>query len=279
MADSGRARIPSAHLALLLVIFFPILREWWSHCSQISRISYVLLVPLLAWGQTFFRGRAPWAPVARRDATLGALGILGAALLLAAGALSGVFTLSILAFPLAVTALFLQTRGIDFLRHHAWSFVLFAFLVPIPLPLLNHVNPWLVEASGRTAVGMLRVFDGSTEWAGSVLAFQGWDLVVADACSGSGTFLTLWVLAIFLAGLFGLRPTIALFTLVLTAPLALVVNGLRISASALFLDWWGPKAVSGLPHEILGQVLVIGTAILLVLVASRVSKGEGAVPG
>ena len=52
-------------------------------------------------------------------------------------------------------------------------------------------------------------------------------------------------------------------------PISLVVNGARIAGTALCLDWWGVEAATGLPHELLGQALVLITAGLLVWGASR----------
>ena len=92
---------------------------------------------------------------------------------------------------------------------------------------------------------------------------------MAEACSGSGTFLMLLVLSAFLAGLFRLRPGAALLLLMLSVPITLLVNGLRIASSALVIDRFGAAAGEGLAHELLGQVVVVLGAALLVLAVER----------
>ena len=199
----------------------------------------------------------------------GSLLLLLAALVYALGSAGNVYTLSVAAFPLAVFAWVVRFGGLPTLRRQAWALVLFACMVPVPLPILDGMNPHLIEASGRAAVTMLRPLDASVTWIGSTLTYNGWEIIVAEACSGSGTFLMLAVFTVFLGGLFSLRPAIAILAVLLTPPITLVVNGLRIGISAVALDRFGPDAATGTPHEILGQVLAIAAAVGLAWTASR----------
>ena len=95
---------------------------------------------------------------------------------------------------------------------------------------------------------MLTPFDAEVSWVGSDLGFREWSLTVAEACSGSGTLLTLAVLSAFFAGIFRLRPAVTVAAVALTLPFAVFVNGLRIALTALILDWFGPSAVIGTGH-------------------------------
>lgn len=236
------------------------------------RIGYVLLVPVLVGVLAFTAD--PVRPDAAPRSGHGwatALGLL-AAVLLFLGALGGVFTLQIAALPVAVTGLVAGWGGRALLRAQARALGLLAFLVPVPLPLLDGSNPALVRASGTVAVRLLSLLDPGATWLGNELGYRGWTLVVADACSGSGTSLVLLVLAVFLGGLFrlGALPTGLLCAGVL--PVSLLVNGVRIAATAVVLDRFGPEAANGTPHEVLGQVLVALTAGALVLLVLRLTR-------
>jgi exosortase len=256
----------------VLLAFAPVLSEWLGYAARVSRLGYSLLVPPLALVLVLTRGRpADAGSVSARSAASGHAALAAAALLLGLGSLASVFTLQVAGFPLAVVGLVALWHGIGGLVHWRAALLFLLLMVPVPLPLLDGLNPTLVEASGRVALFFARGLDADAQWIGTTLVFDQWELVVADACSGSGTSLTLAALAAFLAGLFRLPPWLAATTIVLTGPLSLVVNGLRIAASAACLAWFGPEAASGLPHEILGQVLVLGTSALLVLAVLRLT--------
>jgi exosortase len=253
---------------LVLGCFSAILVEWAQYASHVSRLSYVLLVPLLAGVLALVPGEDSARDPASRERLLGrrlsTLLLLGAALLLALGSLSSVFTLSITAFPLALLALAISWAGWPAVRSRPWAALLLFGMVPLPMPILDQINPWLTRASGQVAVTLIRPFDAEASWIGSDLTFRDWTLEVAEACSGSGTFLIFLVLGVFLAGLFRFRLRGLLLLLAIAPPLTLLVNGVRIGGTALLLERFGRAAGEGLIHELFGQGVVIVAAALLV---------------
>ncbi|NOT30701.1 MAG: exosortase/archaeosortase family protein [Planctomycetes bacterium] len=267
-------------VALFLGLVSPLLVEWFETVSASSRLSYALLVPALALvlavraAPARLSGAAAAAPskgtvAAALAAFLPALFALSAALALLAGSLSSVFTLSLLAVPLAALAFTARLVGPAGVRRFAPALMLLFLMVPPPMPVMDRVNPFLIQASGSAAVTLLTPFDPEVGWAGSNLLFRGWTLIVAEACSGSGTFLMLGVLCAFLAGLFRMRPLTAGALLLVALPLTLLVNGVRIASSALIIARFGAAAGEGLAHELLGQAVVITGAALLVLAVER----------
>jgi exosortase/archaeosortase family protein len=261
---------------ILLAAFGPVLYEWSVYVAQVARLGYCLLVPVLAavlaW-IVFERTPAPREDARGRWA--GALLLLLGATLLLVGAIGGVFTFSIAGAPLCVTGLVGLRRGFAGLHRYRYALLLLAAMVPPPLPLLDRFTPAMVQASGDAAVGMLSLIEpGQITWVGSVLEFRGWTLIVAEACSGSGSMLVLGVLSLFLAGLFRMRWWTLLLTLALVLPLTLFVNGLRIALTAWALDRFGPAAVAGSAHEILGQVVVILACAGLALAVDRLTRSK-----
>lgn len=298
-------------LALFLGLAGPLLAEWFETTSASSRLSYALLVPALASVLALRASRADFVlalrasradtvvaqgasrtdsvvaqgasrtnplPAARGAPWCAALCAGLAALALLGGSLSAVFTLSLLALPLAALAFVARWGGTDGLRRHGPALAFLFLMVPPPMPFMDRVNPLLTEASGQTAMSLLTPFDAHVVWAGATLSFRGWTLIVAEVCSGSGTLLMLGTLCAFLAGLFRLRPAAALGLIVLALPLTLLVNGVRIASSALVIDRFGAEASQGLAHELLGQGVVILGAALLVLAVER-SSARAALPG
>jgi exosortase len=257
-------------VALVLSLCTPLLAEWFETTSASSRLSYALIVPALAW---VLASRAERGDAAERGAPrLAAAAALLAATSFLLGSLSGVYTLALLGVPLAVVAYVLRWLGLASARRLAPALALLFLMVPPPMPLLDRINPFLIEASGRAAVALLTPLDPEVGWYSPTLAFRGWSLIVAEACSGSGTFLMLGTLCAFLAGLFRLRPWTAAALLALSLPVTLLVNGVRIASSALVIERFGAAAGEGLAHELLGQAVVIVGAGLLVLAVERLTS-------
>lgn len=259
-------------LALFLGLVSPLLREWYETTSASSRLSYALLVPALALVLALRARKSPTREVAPGPSSGAAAWAALAALAFVGGSLSGVFTLSLLGVPLAACAFARRCSGARGLRPFVPALALLFLMVPPPMPLMDRINPFLIQASGQTAVTLLSPLDAQASWAGSTLGYRGWTLIVAEVCSGSGTFLMLGTLCAFLAGLFRLRPVLALGLLLLSLPVTLLVNGVRIASSALVIDGFGVEAGQGLPHELLGQAVVIGGAALLVLCVERLDR-------
>jgi exosortase len=259
-------------LALFGILVGPLLREWAETTSASSRLSYALLVPGLALVLALRAARA--GPGGERTLesghptlAAGAAGLAGLALL--GGSASGVFTLSLLALPLAALAFLARWTARGRLARFVPALALAFLMVPPPMPLLDRINPFLVEASGRAAVTLLAPLDTGVSWHGATLSFRGWTLIVADACSGSGTFLMLGTLCAFLAGLFRLRVLPAAGLLAAALPVTLLVNGVRIASSACVIDRFGAAAGQGLAHELLGEAVVLAGVAALVVAGER----------
>jgi exosortase len=259
--------------ALIFAAFGPILYEWFWLVNSLARLGYCLLVPILAviLARVATRDEVPLPPPTAQSARPGYLALLGAGCLLLLGSISSVFTVSMVGFPLAALGLVGIIWGKDGVFRFRYALLMLFAMVPVPLPLLDSLTPFMVHASGATAVALARPFDPEVAWLGAELTYRGWTLSVADACSGSGTLLVLGTLTLFMAGLFRMNAISVVVTLLLVAPITLLINGLRIAAIAWMLDGFGPSVVSGVGHEIIGQVVVILGAASLALGVDRFS--------
>lgn len=271
MLHSYAAR--SLKVALVLAVFSAILVEWAEYTGGVSRINYCLLVPalaaILAWSVIH-----DWSPIHTPDSSgiqLGyaCLGLSG--LLLIIGSLASIFTVSIAGFPFAAMGLIALFWGKEGLFRLRYALLMFFAIVPVPLPILDRLTPGMVRATGAAAVAMVSPFDSEAAWVGADLTYRGWTLVVAEACSGSGTLLVLGTLTLFMAGMFRMSTKAVVITLLLVGPITLFINGLRIAVMAWVLDGFGPAAVTGVGHEIVGQLIVIGGAGALALAVDKMS--------
>jgi len=259
--------------AIVLLVFGPILVEWAGFAGLVARINYCLLVPFLALilARIAWRGADPLPTPSANSARLGYLCLFLSGLFLVVGSLSGIFTISIAGFPIAVFGLVGALWGTEGLFRSRYALLMLFAMVPFPLPLLDYLTPTMVRASGAAAAAFVTPFDAEATWLGSNLTYRGWTLFVAEACSGSGTLLVLGSLTLFMAGLFRMRATAITVTLLLVAPITIVINGLRIAVMAWVLDGFGPAAVTGTGHEILGQIVVIAGAAGLAVGVDKVT--------
>lgn len=258
---------------VVLLAFGPILVEWVGFAGLVARINYCLLVPFLALilARIAWRDADPLAPPSAFSAGPGYVCLFVSGLFLIVGSLSGIFTISIAGFPVAVLGLVGALWGRPGMFRSRYALLMLFAMVPFPLPLLDYLTPTMVRASGAAAAAFVTPFDGDASWLGSNLTYRGWTLFVAEACSGSGTLLVLGSLTLFMAGLFRMKATAITVTLLMVAPIAIVINGLRIAVIAWVLDGFGPAAVTGTGHEILGQVVVIAGAAGLAVGVDKVT--------
>lgn len=259
--------------ALVLAVFGTILLEWAEYTGGVSRINYCLLVPVLAAVLAWSVIR-DWSPISAPDRTgmrvgYASLGLSG--ILLTIGSLSSIFTVSVAGFPFAVLGLIAVFWGKEGLFRLRYALLMFFAMVPVPLPLLDRLTPGMVRATGAAAVAMVSPFDSEATWVGADLTYRGWTLFVAEACSGSGTLLVLGTLTLFMAGLFRMSTKAVVITLILVGPITIFINGLRIAVMAWVLDGFGPAAVTGAGHEIVGQMVVIAGAAVLALAVDKIS--------
>lgn len=270
----GSRAVRPLQAALVLVAFGPILLEWAEYTGSVSRINYSLLVPVLAiaLAGTVMRTLAEVPAPTPTERRWGYLSMAMAGILLFLGSLTAIFTVSIAGFPFAVLGLLGIVYGNQGLFRMRYALLMLFAMVPVPLPLLDRLTPYMVKATGAISVMMVKPFDSAASWIGSDLTYNGWTLHVAEACSGSGTLLVLGTLTLFMAGLFRLRLKAMIITMVLIPFITLFINGLRIAVLAWILDGFGVEAVTGVFHEVIGQGVVIAGAVALALAVDRISN-------
>jgi exosortase len=240
----------------------------WSTNPDYSHGLIVLPLALaLVWSRRRELAEAPASP-----SSLGLVVVVGALGLLILGTLGAELFLtraSMLAF-VAGTIVFLF--GWRHLRLVAFPLVLLALAIPIPSIVISRLTLSLqlcASAMAEAILGMLRI---PVLREGNVLVLPNATLQVAEACSGIRSMTALVTLALLVAR-FGSSGWLARTVVVVSAiPIAVAVNGLRVTAAAVGARWFGAAAVEGTVHEMLGWVMFIVAFGLMVLVARLVNS-------
>ena len=160
-------------------------------------------------------------------------------------------------------------------------FPLFLLLLAIPLPaiVVNSLTLPLKSLVSSLASEMLRVMGVSILQEGNILQTPQITLEVVNACSGIRSIFSLFVLALlFCSDMEGYIQKA--FLLILTIPLAIFTNALRITTTGMLATHWDPKTALGFYHGFSGWVIfVLSLVLLLLLKKVIVSVASGRKPG
>ena len=249
---------------------------WWIDGGYYS---HGLLVPLLA-AVVLWSTRARWR---RQPAAADRRGwwLLGPALLLhLCGAALTIDSLSAASLCLAVPGAAWLALGRERLRG-LWSVLWLPLLgVPQPLFVTGRIAFELKEVAVRGGLWLANLFGLGAVREGAALRVPGQaeTLLVADPCGGLRSLLAMVMVGYaiaFFAGPSGKLRRIVL--LLLAAPLALLVNLLRI-AGVCWLAWaFGTRFASGAGHDLLNGVAWV-VDLLLILGANEWLRRKVATP-
>jgi exosortase len=151
-------------------------------------------------------------------------------------------------------------------------------LLAIPLPelVVNAITLPLQLIASALAETTLSAAGVPVFRDGNVLQLPAVTLQVAEACSGLRSAVSLTCVAVLLA--WAARGPVLRRAMVipLAAPIAVVMNGLRIAATGVATEVWGPVAVHGFWHELAGwMTFVVSIGALLVAHRALESDSDG----
>jgi len=165
----------------------------------------------------------------------------------------------------------LLLRGFSGLRQLAFPILFLAFLVPLPGFVLEAATGPLKEGVSAAVAWLLALAGHAVERNGVVLLVDGHELLVADACSGLNSVMSLAALGLIYAHASGRRmgPAAARLAIALV-PVAFAANVLRVLALSLIAVHWGDAAARGTLHDAIGLTAFAAAFGLLVLVIDGV---------
>ena len=172
-------------------------------------------------------------------------------------------------FIVLLAAILLIARGSSALKAQWFPFFFMLFMIPLPASIVATLTlPMKMAVSYMTEHILF--------WAGYPIARSGvilqigqYQLLVADACAGLQTLLTLEALGLFYLNV--VRHTsafrnIALATLIV--PISFTANVIRVLTLTLITYYFGDAAGQGFLHGFAGMVLFISALLLIIGVDS-----------
>lgn len=245
-------------VAGLLAMYAPTYLDQAAHQWQTEELRHGPLAALAAawllWRQ---RDRILRAPAAPEDSAGLPLLLLGVAAYVV-GRSQEIPLLEVGSQIPVLAAVLLLTRGAHALRAAAFPLLFLAFMVPLPGVFVNAVTGALKEWVSVAVEETLFRAGLPIARSGVVLTLGQYQLLMADACSGLHSLITLGALGLLFLHLMG-RPSRLHNGLLVAAivPVALAANFVRVIALALATYYLGERAAQGIVHDLAGVLLFV----------------------
>jgi exosortase len=247
--------------ALVTLLFTDVLvdlaTEWWTH----DEASYGMLIPPFVVYFASLKREAIRLIPAEQDST-GLWPLLGACVVFLLGRLAGEFFLTRISFVLVLGGLVWTFWGAARLRALAFPLVLLTTMVPLPGIVYNTVAAPLQLLASRVAAEFAQLLGVSIYRDGNIIHLATTSLGVAEACSGLHSLSALVIGSLLLGFLEDASLAGRILIVLISVPLAIGVNVLRVTGTAILADF-KPELAMGYYHSFSGWlVFVIGFGLL-----------------
>lgn len=177
-----------------------------------------------------------------------------------------IVALEIASILCAMASVLLLKRGGRALRVQWFAFFFMLFMIPLPGPLVSALTLPMKMAVSYATEHILFALGYPIARSGVILQIGQYQLLVADACAGLQTLLTLEALGLFYLNIVRHSSPIRNITLaMLIVPISFTANVIRVIVLSLVTYYMGDAAGQGFLHGFAGMVLFV-TALLLILV-------------
>jgi len=223
-------------IVLAMILYADVLiglaKDWWNEPS----LSHGMLIPPLAiyiaWLQRARTRSRPVSPDLR-----GVAGTAVACLTFLLGRLAAEFFLTRISFVILMASLVWTFWGVARLRTLVFPFVLLATMVPLPALVYNSLSAPLQLLASDLATRLAQALGVTIFRDGNIIHLASASLGVAEACSGLASLSTLMVASLLLGYLLCWRMSARVSLLLASIPLAIAVNILRITGTAILADY------------------------------------------
>ncbi len=173
------------------------------------------------------------------------------------------------------TGILLLTRGWRAVRALWFPLFFILFLIPLPGPVVSAVTMPMKMAVSYVAENVLYWFDFPISRTGVILQIGQYQLLVADACAGMHTLISLEALGLLYLNLVKHDSLFRNITLaILIVPISFTANVIRVMALTLITFYFGDEVGQGFVHGFAGMVLFVVALTLIMGVDSALQVGE-----
>jgi exosortase len=248
-------------LALLVLLFLPVLGELVTQWFYDENMGYAFFVPLVAGYVVWLdKERILEAPV--KPCWPAIVLIVWGFLQMLLGFLAALSFVSRTAFVIAMVGVIWTIAGTAVIRTLRFPIVLLLFMFPIPLYVYQRMTIPLQTVATQLAAGGLNLIGIPVMQEGNILKIPDHDLDVVEACSGIRSLLSLTFLSLAYGRLFETRTWVKVALFLATVPIAILCNGARITLTGILTEF-SPAIAEGAYHAFEGWVIFMFELIAL----------------
>jgi exosortase len=243
--------------ALYFHVAIDLFQEWWTDPA----LSQGLLIPPLALYIAWLRRDVTLAKPAVPD-NRGLILVVLASVLFLVGKLAVEFFLQRISMVVLLAALIWTFWGLRRLRTLSFALLLLATMVPLPRLVYNMLASRLQLFASDMSTSLAQLLGISIYRDGNVVYLANMSLGVEEACSGLNSLSALLVASLLLGFLQCRRTAPRVLLFALAFPLAIAVNIVRVTGTAVLADYHEEFAM-GFYHSFSGWlVFIVGYGVL-----------------
>ena len=271
------AQIPWAALAwfsaLLIAVFFPILRYLVNQWMTDEDVSHGFFVPVVALFIVWQR-REKILALHYKPAWWGLAIMVWGGLQAYLGTLAAELYLQRTSFLISLVGLLLVMGGVALVRQLLFPLLLLPFMIPIPAVIYNQLTFPLQMFASQVAEVVLNLVGIPVLRDGNILELASQRLSVAEACSGIRSLLSLTFLSLVYAYFFDGRVWMRWVLFLLTIPIAIIANAGRVTITGM-LSEVNPELARGFFHELEGWIIFMIALVLLLATHFLITRIPG----
>lgn len=211
-----------------------------------------------------YRGANVFAAGRPMPALPWALALLPLLALYMFGRVTSILALETLALYCTGLTLVALQYGLTTIRRLWFPFFYLLFLIVPPENWMvvgtQPIKLWLSTIS----VDLLAWFGYAVGRSGVIIQIDGYQLLVATACSGVNSLIGICAISLFYVYLrHGSAPRYALLLTAMLLPVAIFANLLRVITLILMTHYWGEEVAQGVMHEVAGMGIFMVSLLLL----------------
>lgn len=173
--------------------------------------------------------------------------------------------------PLVTAGMVLFLFGWNHLKILAFPILFLIFMIPLPSILLQKITFPMQLFASKVAVSTVNLFGIPVLREGNVIYLTETTLEVAEACSGIRSLMSLLALSTIYAYFMHKKNWVRIVLVLASFPIAIIVNALRVSATAVLAQYFGETVAQGFYHDFSGYILFIVSLLLLFLLGTFLS--------
>ncbi|MFH1154530.1 MAG: exosortase/archaeosortase family protein [Pseudomonadota bacterium] len=256
------------------LLFFNTIRGLINDWSTDPNFSHGFLVPFIVLYMVWHK-KEQLAVLSRRPAIGGLLLIVMGMLSHMAGTIGAELFVMRVSMVITLAGIVLYLCGSQIFTALLAPLAYLIIMIPIPAIVWNKIAFPLQLFAARLSADMINMLGIPVFREGNILRLAETSLEVVDACSGLRSLTSLLALSgvfAFIAPLGFWKKWILFFSAI---PIAVVVNIMRLTATAVMATYIGPETAQGFLHEMSGIlvfIVALGLVYLVFIIESRIEK-------